>query len=239
MMLVSYIFEFAVAGTTSKFQKLNQLLSSLTIPLPNVHVATQVSGLDIQLDLRNLTCTGLNVSDIRVSSSGTKSETDLDTEVSLSKTAVKCKSKYFFSLNGNIDAGDMTAASTNSSLDIILDLQSNNFWSHPPSNATIECTSNIVVHEMYFSGNLMFEPYLLPVVNKKINVAVCNISRSASEDVTSILKNISHLLDGTGSAMAWQEKEEETWKQYQNKLTLLDIEKSKFSFGYIGLPTKS
>ena len=123
----------------------------------------------------------------------------------------------------------MTAGSTNSSLDIILDLQSNNFWSHPPSNATIECTSNIVVHEMHFSGKLeAFEPFLLPEVNKKINLAVCNISRSASDDITSILKNISHILDGSGSAIAWQEKEEETWKQYQNKLTLLDIEKSKF-----------
>ena len=229
VMLLSYIFEFAVAGTTSKFQKLNQLLSSLTIPLPDVHVATRVSAFDIQLDLRNMTCTGLNVSGITVFSSGTKSETDLDTEVSLSKVAVKCKSKYFFSLSGNIDSGDMTAGSTNSSLDIILDLQSNNFWSHPPSNATIECTSNIVVHEMHFSGKLeAFEPLLLPEVNKKINLAVCNISRSASDDITSILKNISHILDGSGSAIAWQEKEEETWKQYQNKLTLLNIEKSEF-----------
>ena len=231
----------SVNNNNDKFEKLNIFLSSLTVTIPTVQLSIDFQGSPVTILLQDLICTDLSLSSISVRSNENVGMTKVSTNLNLQDVQITCNSKYIFTIAGSKDIGNLEANSTNSNIELGIDLIKNSndnyntnnprklltvkqfkeVSSLPPNLFNIStCISKIKVDELKFTGNL---EYLAEVIKKQLNTmvnpAICNKLMILSENITSILQNVSHIIirggENNNDENNWKKKELEILKTKQ------------------------
>ena len=135
---------------TDKFDPLNEILSIMTLKLPNPPTVSQ-SGAD--LTITEIVCRELNVDDIQLSHS-VPSNTTQRISVDVTGVEIACTFQWeatvnLFGLSSTSSSGDGKALSDpTSSISIEIDFASQDFSTQPPQNVSISCDTNLQIDNL-------------------------------------------------------------------------------------------
>ena len=205
---------FTSINATGKFNKLNRILSSLTIDLPTLTEDIALGDVTVPITLFKLNCTGLTLQDIQVETEGTRLVGNV------TNAAISCHGHYNFTLFGK-HTGTVFLTSQTSSFFATVAIDKDNQHQLPSSARLSACDAEIEVKTLHFQGGGQMilngaSPFIIKLVKSLVNgntgVLCQTLTNLTATTVTSLVHNISEALQPYlpvpgETPLPWQEAE--------------------------------
>ena len=132
------------------FEAFNSLIRESIIRLPDAVVNEQVAFIDLDLNLSNIRCTGLEVGDIVINHS-MESSKRFAYEVDIADLDLTCFIDYVYKYGVLNGAGSVEAYTSRNSASTRLSFSSDNFDLHPPVGSSVEfCVADVEIDNLEF-----------------------------------------------------------------------------------------
>jgi hypothetical protein len=132
------------------FDDFNNLFRNAIVRLPDAEVNQRVIGINLNLKLGNIRCTGIEIGDIVIDYRKENSRR-MNVDVDIMDLDMDCSIDYRYEYGFLHGSGSVQGYTSGNSASTRLVFNSANFDEHPPHSSSIEgCISNVEINDMNF-----------------------------------------------------------------------------------------